>query len=190
MREPDHRQVGTRVRVRRLALIAVAAALGTLGCGAARGADPVSRPLPAGAEWAGFYQGPNYIFLRITTNGPDATGIWRAKGQRRGELRGIIRGDLLEYRWREYSLNPGSKDSVSGEGYFVYRVTREGHEIIGVAKMGRGDAGALRLARKRMDVGADALDSAFMDTNEAGPASDGDEDQCLGCDADDVDSQE
>lgn len=68
--------------------------------------------MPKGGEWQGFYQSPNFIYLKIATNGEQASGVWRAKGQRRGELEGVIRGGVLDYTWREESLNPENKSSA------------------------------------------------------------------------------
>jgi hypothetical protein len=145
------------------------------------------QPMPAGGTWQGFYQGPNYIYLRIATNGTQATGEWRSKGQRRGELEGTIRGGLLDYRWREESLNPGNRSSASGRGYFVYRITPEGHEIVGLASMGPRDTGTLRLAKKRLDVPADASEGLFMEGDPTA-GGDADVDECYGCGFDEVEA--
>jgi len=183
-----HAVAPTRMRHRAAAWLA--ALVIATGCAPARAPAAAEAPsMPQGAEWQGVYQGPNFIYLRIFTHGELATGEWRARGDRRGELTGKISGNMLDYRWREYSLNADNKSAVSGRGYFVYRVSPEGHEIVGVARRGRLDQGSLRLAKKRMDVAPDAPEGALMDTGDSTYAGDVDE-GCYGCGFEDVDSGE
>jgi hypothetical protein len=92
--------------------------------------------MPAGALWRGVYQGPYHIMLNVWTQGARAAGNWRAVGDREGEFRGTVHGNLLLIDWTEHAL--GSPETWSGHGYFVYR-RREGHpdEIYGEWGVGR-----------------------------------------------------
>lgn len=117
----------------------VSCGLAVLGCGAKPAIDaaPAPGPMPPGEAWRGVYQGPYHIALNVWTHGSQASGNWRAVGDREGEFSGTVFGNLLVLNWNEHAT--GSAERWSGRGYFVYRAGESGKppQIYGEWGMGR-----------------------------------------------------
>ncbi|RYZ05099.1 MAG: hypothetical protein EOO73_21060 [Myxococcales bacterium] len=124
-----------------------------LSCSAAKPAaatPPAPAPMPAGATWAGLYQGPYHLILNIWTRGGRAEGNWRAVGNREGAFTGTVNGNLLVLDWTERAQ--GNQETWSGSGYFVYSAAPgRPAEIFG--EWGMGSAGKVNdwWAKKRSD---------------------------------------
>lgn len=137
----------------RRALIVLLCGLAACGCGSKPAVDaaPAPGPMPAGSSWRGVYQGPYHIALNIWTQGSQASGNWRAVGDREGEFSGTVFGNLLVLDWNEHAT--GSAERWSGRGYFVYRPGAAGKpaQIYGEWGMGRSDRQSPWWAVKRAD---------------------------------------
>ena len=77
------------------------------GCGTAApstASRPAPGPMPAGGHFRGVYQGPYHIALNIWEQGNQASGTWRAVGDREGQFWGTIFGNLLVINWTEKAV--------------------------------------------------------------------------------------
>jgi hypothetical protein len=142
-----------------LALGARSLLLGKLLCGlGALGVVACSRPPAAeapgasqvAAAWAGVYQGPSHLYLRLRVRGSKSVGFWRAIGDRSGRLAGTISGDRFDFNWSEQG---GGTAAWSGRGYFQLR-PRQGESppaIYGEWGLGQSRTGGSWWALKRLD---------------------------------------
>lgn len=104
----------------------------------------------AGAAWAGVYQGPYHLYLRLAVRGSKSVGYWRAIGGRSGRLSGIITGDRFDFNWSEQG---GGTAEWTGRGYFLLR-PRHGESppaIFGEWGLGQNRSGGSWWAFKRLD---------------------------------------
>jgi hypothetical protein len=125
--------------------------------------------------WQGVYHGPYHIYLKVDVQGQQASGNWRAVGERSGTFTGKLSGDRLAIAWEEHGDDGGA---WSGRGYFVYRPA-EGAvppEIFGERGFGRSSSGTSWWAVKRPDT---PLASEVVDTTSNGDT--GDDRECSGC---------
>ncbi|HVY29990.1 MAG TPA: hypothetical protein VHB79_25710 [Polyangiaceae bacterium] len=134
---------------RSLACLALVSAVSCSATSPAAASHPRPGPMPAGASWRGFYQGPYHIMLNIWAQGERARGNWRALGDREGMFTGHVSGNLLEIDWSEHALSGGA--AWSGTGYFVYSAGQSGKpdQIFGEWSMGQAGAASSWWAVKR-----------------------------------------
>lgn len=142
--------------------------------------------MPAGATWGGVYQGPYHIMLNVWTRGAQASGNWRAVGDREGEFSGTVSGNLLVLDWSEHAV--GNAETWSGRGYFVYRAGQPGKppQIYGEWGMGTAEHTNSWWAVKRSDQAAkDSSEQIDKDADQQYL----DESGCEGCDTNDTDGR-
>jgi hypothetical protein len=127
-------------------MVALAApvALGIGACGGGKEPGVASlKPgeMPAGGDWTGVYYDGVYGYLHLIKDGNTVTGAWRTTaGDEWGEMGGEADGNVLRYKWTQHRIGMvGPSASISGKGYFVYRVPnqKESHVIEG--ERGNGD---------------------------------------------------
>jgi hypothetical protein len=131
--------------------LVVLLALGSVACSAssAEAMHPQPGPMPPGASWQGFYQGPYHLGLNIWAQGNQVVGNWRAIGDREGEFSGTTFGNLLILNFNEHGAK--NAERYSGRGYFVYSVPKSGepHQIYGEWGVGKTDRSTPWWATKR-----------------------------------------
>jgi hypothetical protein len=126
-------------------------ALGVVACSrppALAGQDANAQS--AGAAWAGVYQGPYHLYLRLRVRGSKSIGYWLAIGGRSGRLMGTISGDRFDFDWTEHG---GDIAAWSGRGYFELH-PRHGAlppTIYGEWGLGQNRSGGSWWALKRKD---------------------------------------
>ena len=142
------------VLFRTLTCLALTSAVSCSATSPAAASRPTPGPMPAGASWRGFYQGPYHLMLNVWTQGRRARGNWRALGDREGAFTGRVQGNLLLIDWSEHAVSGG--EAWSGRGYFVYAAGKAGKpdQIFGEWSMGPSGAANSWWAVKR---GADPL---------------------------------
>ena len=144
--------------------------------------------MPPNAEWQGVYQGPYHIQLQIETRGNQATGTWRAIGDREGRFSGTVSGNLLVLDYSESGLS--NSEAWSGRGYFVYKTGKGGtDEISGEWGLGQGGNRNQWWAIKR--ISAPLAEAKLVDDDsqedDTGDAQSG---GCtVGCDASDTEEE-
>lgn len=136
---------------RTLSCLVLSTAVSCSAVSPAAATPPAPAPMPAGATWAGLYQGPYHIILNIWTQGSHAEGNWRAVGDREGAFTGTVNGNLLTFDWTERAMD--NQETWSGSGYFVYTGERPGRPAEIYGEWGMGSSGKVNnwWAKKRSD---------------------------------------
>lgn len=110
---------------------ALVAAVPCAGCGGPDGktANVVAGDMPTGETWSGVYFHPVYGNLNLQENDNNAViGKWqRADKSAWGSMSGTKVGNVLHFHWTEHKYGlVGPSASVSGKGYFVYKLGNDG----------------------------------------------------------------
>ena len=111
--------------------LALVALVPCVGCGGPEGktATITAGDMPEGQSWSGIYFHPVYGNLNLQENDNNAViGKWqRAQKDKWGSLSGTKVGNVLHFHWTEHTYGlVGPSSSVSGKGYFVYQIGKDG----------------------------------------------------------------
>lgn len=121
--------------------------------------DVQAGEMPDGGAWHGVYYSQTYGFLHLTESNGSVTGAWRTvAGDKWGELFGEVKGDVLNYSWKEHKIGMiGPNATVEGKGYFRYTIPKPGepHEIVGEWGLGENNAGHTWTALKQNNMEPD-----------------------------------
>jgi hypothetical protein len=105
---------------------ALVAVVPVTGCGGPSGksASVVAGDMPAGETWSGVYFHQVYGNLNLVEQDNNVIGKWqRADKSAWGKLSGTKIGNVLHFTWTEHKYGMvGPSASISGKGYFVYKM--------------------------------------------------------------------
>lgn len=124
--------------IKKMPLICLAVTL-LVGCGGSKPGGLRPAPMPAGGNFSGVYQSPQYGEINLMTTGNSVVGDYK-KDERSGRITGTAEGDLMTFEWVEYrTLVAGKPLETRGKGYFRYVIDPSSGEHMLKGEWGLGD---------------------------------------------------